>query len=101
VLASSRGSESSWVQPGADHNVFTKHLLAGLRGGVPAPDGLVRVFDLFHYLQARVNAEQPNQHPLLKAEVEEDIPIALSLGGQSAPRPPQYQPRMATATTCS
>jgi hypothetical protein len=83
VLASSRGAEASWVQPGETHSLFTKHLLAGLRGGVPAPDGLVRVFDLFHYLQPRVTADQPNQHPVLKAEVEENFPIALSLGGQA------------------
>jgi uncharacterized caspase-like protein len=83
VIASSRGSESSWVQPGDAHSVFTKHLLAGLRGGAPAPDGLVRIFDLFHYLQPRVTADQPNQHPVLKAEVEENFPIALSLGGKA------------------
>jgi hypothetical protein len=84
IVASSLGSESSWVRPGEDHSLFTKHLLAGLRGGAPAPDGLVRIFDLFHYLQPRVTAEQPNQHPLLKAEVGENFPIALCLGGKGA-----------------
>jgi hypothetical protein len=89
VLASSLGSELSWVRPGDQHSLFTKHLLAGLRGGAPAPDGLVRVFDLFHYLQPRVTAEQANQHPLLKAEVGENFPIALSLGGKAlAPAAP-------------
>src|SRR5262249_36917451 len=72
VLASSLGSEVSWVRPGEEHSVFTKHLLAGLHGGAPAPDGLVRIFDLFHYLQPRVTAEQADQHPLLKAEVGEN-----------------------------
>jgi hypothetical protein len=84
VLASSLGSEVSWVRPGEEHSVFTKHLLAGLHGGAPAPDGLVRIFDLFHYLQPRVTAEQADQHPLLKAEVGENFPIALSLGGKAA-----------------
>jgi hypothetical protein len=89
ILASSLGPEVSWVRPGDDHSLFTKHLLAGLRGGVPAPDGLVRIFDLFHYLQPRVTAEQANQHPLLKAEVGENFPIALCLGGKAlAPADP-------------
>jgi hypothetical protein len=88
VIASSRGSEASWVRPGDANSVFTKHLLAGLRGGVAAPDGLVRVFDLFHYLQPRVTADQPNQHPVLKAEVEENFPIALCLGGKALTLPP-------------
>jgi hypothetical protein len=83
ILASSLGSEVSWVLPGNDHSLFTKHLLSGLRGGAPAPDGLVRIFDLFHYLQPRVTAEQANQHPLLKAEVGENFPIALCLGGKA------------------
>jgi hypothetical protein len=83
ILASSLGHEVSWVQPGDANSVFTKHLLAGLRGGAPAPDGLVRIFDLFHYLQPRVTAEQGNQHPLLKAEVGENFPVALCLGGKA------------------
>jgi hypothetical protein len=89
LLASSLGSEVSWVRPGDANSVFTKHLLAGLRGGAPAPDGLVRIFDLFHYLQPRVTAEQPNQHPFLKAEVGENFPVALCLGGKAlAPAAP-------------
>jgi hypothetical protein len=87
ILASSLSNEVAWVKPGDDNSVFTKHLLAGLRGGAPAPDGLVRVFDLFHYLQPRVTAEQPNQHPLLKAEVQENFPLALCLGGKAPAAP--------------
>jgi uncharacterized caspase-like protein len=83
ILASSLGAEVSWVRPGDEHSLFTRHLLAGLRGGAPAPDGLVRIFDLFHYLQPRVTADQTNQHPLLKAEVGENFPIALCLGGKA------------------
>jgi hypothetical protein len=89
VLASSLGSEVSWVQPGDAHSLFTKHLLAGLRGGAPAPDGLVRVFDLFHYVQPRVTAEQPGQHPQLKAEVGENFPVAFCAASQRpTPVPP-------------
>lgn len=42
----------------------------------------MRILDLFNYLQPRVTAEQPNQHPLLKAEVGENFPVALCLGGK-------------------
>jgi len=82
ILASSRSSEYSWVLPGAPNSLFTHHLLAGLRGGTPSDDGLVRIFDLFEYLQPRVTGDQPNQHPIFKAELEENLPVALYLGGQ-------------------
>jgi len=70
------------VLPGATNSLFTHYLLAGLRGGISSDDGLVRIFDLFEYLQPRVTGDQPNQHPIFKAELEEDLPVALYLGGQ-------------------
>jgi hypothetical protein len=82
ILASSRGSELSWVMPDAANSLFTQHLLAGLRGGSASDDGLVRIFDLFEYLQPKVTADQPQQHPVFKAELEENFPVALYLGGQ-------------------
>jgi hypothetical protein len=82
ILASSRSDELSWVLPGAPNSLFTQHLLAGLRGGIPSDDGLIRIFDLFEYLQPRVTADRPNQHPIFKAEIEENFPLALYLGGQ-------------------
>ena len=88
ILASSRSTESSWILPGASNSLFTQHLLAGLRGGAPGPGGVIRIFDLFHYLQPRVTADQPNQHPIFKAEVEDNFPVALYLGGKAAPLPP-------------
>jgi len=82
ILASSRDTEYSYVLPGAANSLFTQHLLAGLRGGIPSDDGLIRIFDLFEYLQPKVTGDQPNQHPIFKAELEENIPVALYLGGQ-------------------
>jgi hypothetical protein len=82
ILASSRSSEYSWVLPGAQNSLFTQHLLAGLQGGIPSDDGLIRIFDLFEYLQPRVTGDQSNQHPIFKAELEENFPVALYLGGQ-------------------
>ncbi len=82
ILASSRSTELSWVLPGAGNSLFTQHLLAGLRGGIASDDGLIRIFDLFEYLQPRVTGDQPAQHPVFKAELEENFPVALYLGGQ-------------------
>lgn len=82
ILASSRSDEYSWVLPGDDNSLFTKQLLAGMRGGIPSDDGMIRIFDLFEYVQPKVTTSQPNQHPIFKAEIEENFPVALYLGGQ-------------------
>ncbi len=82
ILASSRDSEYSYVLPNAANSLFTQHLLAGLRGGIPSDDGLIRIFDLFEYLQPRVTGDQPKQHPMFKAELEENLAVALYRGGQ-------------------
>ena len=82
ILASSRSSESSFVFPDAENSLFTKHLLTGIRGGIPSQDGLIRIFDLFEYIQPKVTGEASQQHPLFKAEIEENFALALYLGGQ-------------------
>jgi hypothetical protein len=84
IIASSRSSEFSYVLPAASNSLFTHHLLDALRGGAPGPGGVIRVFDVFGYVQPRVTADQPNQHPIFKAEVEDNFPVALYLGGKSA-----------------
>lgn len=85
ILASSRSSELSWILPGASNSLFTSHLLAGLKGGANGAGGVIRIFDLFDYVQPRVVADKPNQHPIFKAEIEENFPVALYLGGQKQP----------------
>ena len=84
ILASSRSTEFSYVLPGQPNSLFTHHLLAALRGGAPGPGGVIRIFDVFNYLQPRVTEEQPLQHPIFKAEIEDNFPIALHLGGKVA-----------------
>jgi len=91
ILASSRDDEPSWVLPNAENSLFTQHLLAGLRGGAPGPGGVIRIFDLFHYLQPKVIADQPDQHPIFKAELEENFPVALYLGGKAPVLPAPTQ----------
>ena len=81
ILASCRADEVSFVLPGAKYGLFTEHLLNGLRGDAASEDGVIRVFDLFEYLQPRVTGIQPRQHPYFKFEGEENLPIALYRGG--------------------
>lgn len=77
VLASSRGEEYSYVpRPGERNSAFTAALLRGLRGAVESPDGVVRICDLYHFLQRQVSAESPLQHPVFRGELEENYPIA-------------------------
>lgn len=92
ILASARPEEESYILPGDPHSLFTKHLLAGLRGGVAGEDEYVRVFRLFEYVQPRVTEQHPNQHPRFKANLGDNFPIAFYKGGeqkQMAPPPAQ------------
>ncbi len=82
ILASSRDDEYSWVLPGAPNSLFTQQLLAGLRGGIASEDGLIRIFEIFEYIQPRITAAQQNQHPIFKGELEENFPVALYVGGK-------------------
>jgi hypothetical protein len=88
ILAAAREGEPAYVVPGARYGAFTEQLLAGLRGGVVGAGGVIRILDLFHYVQQRLEQTQPTQHPLLKAEVEENYPVALYRGGEAPPPPP-------------
>jgi hypothetical protein len=83
VYSSSRADEKSWVMPGDDNSLFTKHLLAGLDGGVESDDGFVRIFELLEYVRPRVLAEIPIQHPVLRFDGEENLPIGLYRGGET------------------
>ena len=73
ILSSSRDSESSYLFPAAANSLFTRHLLAGLKGGVSGEDGLIWVFDLFEYVQPRVTSDQPGQHPVFKARSRREL----------------------------
>jgi Caspase domain/TIR domain len=82
VLAASSITGSAFTARGGHNSVFTHHLLDGLRGGATGTGGVIRVCDLFHYVQQRVAAELPQQRPIFKAELEENFPVALYRGGQ-------------------
>ncbi len=87
ILAAARGDEASWILPGARNSLFTQYLLAGLRGSALGSGGVIRIFDLFNYVQPKVTADRSDQHPLFKAELEENFPVALYLGGKSPALP--------------
>jgi uncharacterized ParB-like nuclease family protein len=76
VLAASRADGRAFVKPGQRNGIFTRHLLDGLRGKASPAGGVIRICDLFHYVQERVTAEQPGQRPVFKAELEENYAIA-------------------------
>ncbi len=87
IIASSRETEVSWVLSKDVNSLFTKHLLEGLRGKAVSLGGVIRIFDLFDYVQPRVTEEKATQHPVFKAELEENFPIALSWGGRETTSP--------------
>lgn len=79
LLASSRADEESVNIP--EGGIFTAQLLNALRGGASHNDGVIRLVDLFNYIQSRLMGEFPNQHPVLRLASTENFPIALYLGG--------------------
>ncbi|MBX3000753.1 MAG: caspase family protein [Caldilineaceae bacterium] len=91
VFASARPEEKSYLLPGDRNSLFTKHLLAGLRGDVKSDDTTIRVSRLWEYLWPRVNEAMPQQHPIFKGEMEESFPVALYRGGQPATIPTDEQ----------
>jgi hypothetical protein len=84
VFAASRASDSAYAMPHRRNSTMTGHLLDGLRGAAGV-SGEIRVCDLFHYVQQRVAAEPVEQHPVFKAELEENYPIAQLRGGAHEP----------------
>lgn len=94
VIASSRPDELSWALPGMQNSLFTHYLLEAWRGKGPTlGDGYVRAFDLFRYLADHVTEQlanyvaqypthpvlkQATQHPIFKATMEADFPIAFA-----------------------
>ncbi len=81
LVTSSDEHEKSYVRTDERNGIFTKHLLAGLRGARPSADGNISVFGLYEYLQPKVVLDEPRQHPKFKCEVSESFAIARSRGG--------------------
>ncbi|MCX6580009.1 MAG: caspase family protein [Candidatus Aminicenantes bacterium] len=80
IFASSKEDQVSYVRPQGDLSVFTWHLLDALSGKAAVRgDGLVHVLDVFHHINEAVQADKPNQTPILKVkDMDLNFPIALS-----------------------
>jgi len=92
IISATRGTDPAYVRAGAKYGVFTGHFLAGLRGAARGEGGVIRILDLYTYVQEKVVADQPNQRPVLKVELEENYPIVRYRGGKaSAPAPIERQ----------
>ena len=86
LIASSRDSETSIILPGDKNSLFTKHFLSALKGEAGSSDeDVVRVFDIFSYLEKTVSVEAAiinhPQHPVFKSNLENNFPVALRCGG--------------------
>ncbi|HEX3481881.1 MAG TPA: caspase family protein [Kofleriaceae bacterium] len=75
VMAAAR-SDGPHALARARHGLFTEHLIAGLRGAAGGSDGVVRVLDLYHHAARNVVGRFPDQRPVLKAELEDNYPVA-------------------------
>lgn len=82
IMGSASENEVAWELAADRNGLFTKHLLAGLRGSALGSDTFIRVFELYDYVQQQVVKEQPKQNPLFKAEAHDNFPVALRLGGK-------------------
>jgi len=85
IMASSRTDEVSMILPGMSNSLFTYYLLEALQGNAYSRgDGLIRVFDIFHYVSDQVRSHY-DQHPVFKAsDLEDNFPVSLFQGGKSA-----------------
>jgi hypothetical protein len=57
-------------------------MLDGLQGSALGSGGVIRIFNSFNHVQPKVTTDRPDQHPLFKAELEENFPLALYLARQ-------------------
>ncbi len=83
VMASSKAEQYSHVRPEGDLSLFTHHLREALMGKAAVRgDGLVHVLDVFHYVNEAVQADEPDQTPILKVnDLDMNFPIAAAARG--------------------
>ncbi len=92
IISATRGTDPAYVREGTKYGVFTGHFLDGLRGAARGDGGVIRILDLYTYVQQKVITDQPNQRPVLKVELEDNYPIALYQGGKAPAPTPAEKP---------
>jgi metacaspase-1 len=77
VITSSKQHQPSYVD--GEYSLFTRFLLEGLRGAANVRgDNLIRVLDLFHFINEEVQKVQPKQIPELKTnDLDLNFPMAM------------------------
>ena len=92
IISATRGTDPAYVREGAKYGVFTGHFLDGLRGAARGDGGVIRILDLYTYVQQKVITDQPSQRPVLKVELEDNYPITLYQGGKAPAPTPAEKP---------
>ncbi|HEX6096535.1 MAG TPA: caspase family protein [Thermoanaerobaculia bacterium] len=78
ILASSRAGQKSILLPGDRNSLFTKYLLAALRGEAVLPGKrAISVCDVFAFVQQISGLTEGRQEPVLHAADLTDFPIAV------------------------
>lgn len=79
ILAAAMRDQTSKELRSDRNGLFTKHLLAGLRGAGGGTDAFVRILDLYDYVERMVSATvlATPQNPILKADIQSNFPIAV------------------------
>ena len=86
IISATRGSDPAyvrWVEVRRVHGPLPR---PPPRRSPAATAGVIRVLDLYSYVQERVVADQPNQRPVLKARARGELPDR-PLPRRQAPRP--------------
>lgn len=78
IIASCRDDEASWEYKDMPNGVFTYYLLEALNGKARVgEDGLIRVFDIFDYVQQHV-PQRANQHPIFHGvAIDQNFAVAF------------------------
>ncbi|MFF2643720.1 caspase domain-containing protein [Streptomyces niveus] len=80
MTSSSHGDASGDAEEAGTASPFTRHLVMGLRSGVPGRDGLVTAYDVYRYVHGRLRASGQIPHMKTEAGVGA-IPLARRPAG--------------------
>jgi hypothetical protein len=86
-LSGARADQVGVILPGARNSLFTTHLLDGLEREAADPDGYVRVFELFNYVQRRVRDAGVQRVMFSGQDIDEDFAVAFASISRSAEPP--------------